>query len=58
MRRRDFIIAFGSVAAFSVTGAIRRARAQQKAKVYRIAVVSPSGSIGDMKETGTRVETQ
>ncbi|HEV2551049.1 MAG TPA: ABC transporter substrate-binding protein [Stellaceae bacterium] len=33
--------------------AIGHAQAQQKAKVYRIAVVAPSGSIGNWTETGT-----
>jgi hypothetical protein len=42
MRRRDFIIAFGSVAAVSARSAMAHAQAQQKAKVYRIAFVSPS----------------
>jgi putative ABC transport system substrate-binding protein len=47
MRRRDFIA--GAVAAST----IGRARAQQKTKVYRIAVVSPFEPFSDMGENGT-----
>jgi putative ABC transport system substrate-binding protein len=46
MRRRDLI------AGLLVTTAIGRAHAQQEARVYRIAVVSPSVPVGDMSETG------
>src|SRR5215471_20572917 len=47
MRRRDFIV--GAVAA----SAIGRAQAQQKEKVYRIAIVSPSGPISEINETSS-----
>jgi putative ABC transport system substrate-binding protein len=48
MRRRDFIA--GLVAAGTIGGA----HAQQKARVYRIAVVDPSESVANMSETGSR----
>ena len=50
MRRRDFIMAFVSAAAVSATRAIGRAQAQQEAKAYRIAFVSPSEPVGHMNE--------
>ena len=51
MRRRDFIIVtLGGAAAVSATGL---SRAQQKAKIYRIAVVHPALPVGDLTETGT-----
>jgi putative tryptophan/tyrosine transport system substrate-binding protein len=46
MRRRDFI------AALVVSSTVPRANAQQRAKVYRIAVVHPSQPVGDLSETG------
>jgi putative ABC transport system substrate-binding protein len=46
MRRRDFIA--GAVAA----SAIGRAKAQQKTKVYRMAIVTSSGPVGDLTEMG------
>ncbi|HEV2550255.1 MAG TPA: ABC transporter substrate-binding protein [Stellaceae bacterium] len=50
MRRRDFIIALGSVAAVS---APLLARAQQAGKTYRIAIVSPATPVTDMNESGS-----
>jgi putative tryptophan/tyrosine transport system substrate-binding protein len=47
MRRREFIATIGGVAAFPVV-----ARAQQTAKMRRIAVVHPSHPIADLSETG------
>jgi putative ABC transport system substrate-binding protein len=47
VRRRDFIA--GAVTA----SAIGPARAQQKEKVYRIAIVSPASPITDISETGS-----
>ena len=48
MRRRDFIVGLLCAAPAEL------ARAQQKAQVYRIAVVSPSEPVGAMSETGSR----
>jgi putative tryptophan/tyrosine transport system substrate-binding protein len=48
MRRRDFI------AGIVVSATMRRAHAQQTAKVYRIAMASPSEPVGDLTENGTR----
>ncbi len=50
MRRRDFI------AGLVVTSTIGRAHAQQKARVYRIAVVHPSAAVADLSETGSSRE--
>src|ERR1700752_2123943 len=48
MRRREFIATIGWVAAFPLV-----ARAQQAAKMRRIAVVHPSLPIADLRETGS-----
>jgi ABC-type uncharacterized transport system substrate-binding protein len=50
MRRRHFI------AGLVVTTTIGRANAQQKARVYRIAVVHPSARVADLSETGSSRE--
>jgi putative tryptophan/tyrosine transport system substrate-binding protein len=49
MRRRQFLSMIGVAAVSAVP---LRAYAQQKAKVYRLAVVNPSAPVGDMSETG------
>src|SRR5262245_38162962 len=48
MRRREFIATIGGVAAFPLV-----ARAQQAAKMRRIAVVHPTHPIADLRETGS-----
>jgi putative ABC transport system substrate-binding protein len=46
MRRRDF------VAGLLLTGMATSAGAQQKAKVYRLAVVDPTNPVTDITEAG------
>src|SRR3712207_3781981 len=46
MRRREFL------ASLVLTAAMPRARAQQSAKIYRIAIASPSVPTTEMNETG------
>ena len=48
MRRRDFLSLIGSGIAASWSSS---ARAQQTAKVYRIAIVSPSTPASEINET-------
>jgi putative ABC transport system substrate-binding protein len=48
MRRRELIAGLLCIAA------MKRAEAQQKATVYRIAVVSPSDPVSELNETGHR----
>ena len=46
MRRRDFI------ACLLLGATMRHAQAQQRAKVYRITIVSPTTFVTDMNEMG------
>jgi hypothetical protein len=47
MRRREFIAAIGSAAAWPFA-----ARGQQPPKVHRIAIIHPAAAVDDMSETG------
>jgi putative tryptophan/tyrosine transport system substrate-binding protein len=47
MRRREFITLLGGATTWPYA-----ARAQQSAKVHRIAIVSPAARVGEMSETG------